>query len=76
MEPVSSCPFCGKAADVEYTNKLYWVICNSNNCMVNAKSIICDTREGAVKAWNTRPKLLSITHMNALRSAVKALEKT
>ena len=52
MAELRSCPFCGREPDVpEKSVDGYWVECSNPNCMALIES---DTKEDAIKAWNTR----------------------
>ena len=52
MAELRSCPFCGREPDVpEKSVDGYWVECSNPNCMALIES---DTKEEAIKAWNTR----------------------
>lgn len=70
LEP---CPWCNgnamlrdKLADGRKRDgkKLYWVMCPASlttDCLVNAKTRLCDTPEEAIRIWNTRISPASTT---------------
>ena len=55
-EELKDCPFCGGEADNRHE---YIVECRNNACTADC-SIVGDSPEEAIKAWNTRtPKTLN-----------------
>ena len=54
MTELKPCPFCGSEPRIIEDLSIYWVRCDSLTCGVNAKTIPYNTRENAIKAWNTR----------------------
>ena len=62
MENLKPCPFCGELPEIdqgEYTYKvkdrIYWAVgCMNDDCEVDVETDNFDTKEEAIKVWNTR----------------------
>lgn len=57
VEALKPCPFCGGAAVAHperrsFKSKVFWVACMSSKCAMAAGEH--QSREQAIKAWNTR----------------------
>lgn len=55
MEELKPCPFCGEEANLSKNSCGSWDIgCTNGKCDMCARSFGFDTKETAIKAWNTR----------------------
>ena len=60
MEEIKICPFCGKIPEVEERSDSNQVICwkvkctNHGICYCAPEGNWCDSKEYAIKRWNTR----------------------
>lgn len=53
-EELLPCPFCGEKASLEERDGGWWARCVSRSCLVLPTSLDMDSREEAVRVWNTR----------------------
>ena len=54
-EELKPCPFCGGAATVKRNSYgSYYAVCNSDDCLCVAMTIVFATEFEAVTAWNRR----------------------
>lgn len=56
MDVLKPCPFCGEAAKLDTTGRLYMVYCFSTSCYVNPATKFFRRKVEAVKAWNRRSR--------------------
>ena len=48
------CPFCGEQPKVVEDVSVSWVVCDNENCMVYARTLLKKTRGEAIEVWNRR----------------------
>lgn len=57
MPELKPCPFCGETEDLSKNSCGSWDVgCTNGKCAMCARSFGFDTKEEAIKAWNTRAK--------------------
>lgn len=57
---IKPCPFCGEKPKVVKDISVSWVVCDNENCMVYARTLLKKTRREAIETWNTRAKDIAV----------------
>lgn len=60
--PVDPCPFCGSEPEETHSNDkdYFYVGCANEDCLVQPETGLCESGEGAHKAWNWKSATSSI----------------